>query len=504
MPHTTPLRRLVAALSIVFLCSTACFPPANDSTPQEYGTPADGASGGATPADGASGDGTPIDGASGDGAATDGTSADGGGTVAPAGLLEVPDPRSGDNPRYALAAATAPEPGQSHTDSRFGTSQTRVVASEGVRHEYSRFDPFNRDGTLVLLLAIAGEWRIYRTQSVPYDLEGGLVRTADVAEPRWDPGDPDRLWGLRDFQVVQVNAASGEISVVKDFSQDAQIAPILAANPDLYRVTTREEGESSLDKRFWAFMLQGSNDDYRPRYLFTWDRQEDRVLGVYALPLEESRIDWVGMSPLGNWVVIGADWDNGGGKSGMLIADRAFAQFRQIDYNAGHSDVGLDSAGNEIIVLQSNRTDSIDMVALRADTVPVDTGQSYAGTGRVQLVRLFYDSASPIGLRSGIHISCNAPGWCVISTFTEPDAPEQNWLDRTITLARLSANAPRVFYLAKVYGTAGAYWEETQASASTDGSRVVWASNWSQSVGQERVWLMQTNLPTAWMATFQE
>ncbi|MEP0848603.1 MAG: hypothetical protein HRF50_17495 [Phycisphaerae bacterium] len=495
MSRASVRRWLVAALSAALVFTTACPPPADSSAQQGDGTATDGASG----------DGSAVDGSGADGAAADGTNGgDAGGSAAPAGLLEVPDPRSGDNPRYALVAAPTPEPGGSTADSRFGTSQTRVVGGEGLRHEYSRFDPFNRDGTLILLLAIAGEWRIYRTQSVPYDRDGSLVRIVEVAEPRWDPENPDVLWGLRAFQVVRASAASGEITVVKDFALDAQIAPILAANPDLYRITTREEGETSLDKRFWAFMLQGSADDYRPRYLFTWDREEDRVLGVYALSLAESRIDWVGMSPLGNWVVVGADWDNGGGKSGMLIADREFAQFRQIDYDAGHSDVGLDSAGNEVLVLQSNRTDSLDMVALGAETVPVEAGQSYAGTGRVQLVRLFYDSASPLGLRSGVHISCNAPGWCVISTFSEPDAPEQNWLDRTITLARLDAAAPRVFYVAKVHGTAGAYWEETQASLSADGARVVWATNWGQNVGQDRVWLMQTNLPTAWMAAFQE
>jgi hypothetical protein len=248
-------------------------------------------------------------------------------------------------------------------------------------------------------------------------------------------------------------------------------------------------------------MLQGTADDYRPRYLFTWDRQQDVVLGTWAIPLDESRIDWVGMSPLGSWVVIGADWDNGGGKSGMVIADRAFLQFHQIDYDAGHSDVGLDSEGNEVIVLQSNRTDSVDMLPLSLNTEPIDTGESYAGTGRVQVIRLFYDSASPLSLNSGIHISCNAPGWCVVSTFTEPDLSEQNWLDRTITLLRLDQSDPRVFYLAKVHGTAGAYWEETQASITHDGSRVVWSTNWNQNVGQERVWLMQLDTPTEEMAS---
>lgn len=426
----------------------------------------------------------------------------GNGGNGPTGLVEVPDPLSGDNPRYPLAAAGVPGAGQSVTDAAFGIPQTRVVQTEGLRHEYSRLDPLNSDRTLILLLLTsAGEWRVYRTQSVPYDQSGNLVRTLDLAEPRWDPNDANLIWGLRDFQIVTVNVQTGNETVMKDFTQDATIAPILTANPDVYRITMKDEGEASTDKRYWAFMLQGTADDYRPRYLFTWDRPQDSVPGTWAIPLDESRIDWVGMSPLGNWVMIGADWDNGGGKSGMVIADREFSQFHQIDYNAGHSDVGLDSEGNEVIVLQSNRTDSIDMLPLSPNTSPVDTGESYAGTGRVQVIRMFYDSTSPLSLNSGIHISCNAPGWCVVSTFTEPNLPEQNWLDRTITLVRLDPGDPRVFYLAKVHGTAGAYWEETQASITHDGSRVVWSTNWNQNVGQERVWLMQLDIPAEEMAS---
>lgn len=424
----------------------------------------------------------------------DGGGAPHGGGSAP--LVEVPDPLSGDNPRYPLQAAAAPGPGESVTDAAFGVPQRRVVATEGLRHEYSRFDPFNRDGSLILLLFTSrGEWRVYRTQTVPYDADANLVRTLRVSEPRWDPNDAGVLWGLRDFQIVTVHVETGNETVVKDFAQDATLAPILQANPDLYRVTTREEGESSTDKRYWALLLQGTAQDYRPRYLVTWDRQEDRVCGVWAIPADESRIDWAGMSPRGNWVVIGADWDNGGGKAGMVIADRELSQFHQIDYDAGHSDVGLDADGNEVIVLQSNRTDSVEMLPLSPNTRPIGTGESRTGTGRVPLLRLFYDSASPLGLNSGIHISCNAPGWCVISTFTEPNRPEQNWLDRTITLVRLDSARPRVFYLAKVHGTAGAYWEETQASITTDGTCVVWSTNWSQYVGQERVWLMRLDIP---------
>lgn len=65
----------------------------------------------------------------------------------------------------------------------------------------------------------------------------------------------------------------------------------------------------------------------------------------------------------------------------------------------------------------------------------------------------------------------------------------------TITLVKLDPRRPRVFHLAKVHGTCGSYWEETHAAITVDGSRAVWATNWSQDVGREQVFLMRLDMP---------
>jgi hypothetical protein len=418
------------------------------------------------------------------------------------GLIEVPDPLSGNNPLFYLDAAGWPVAGRSVTDARFGTSQVRVAETAGLRHEYSRHDPFNADRTRILLMFLPlGEWRVYRTDGVPYDTNASLLRAVSLEEPRWDPSNPALLWGFQEFRIVTVNVESGAVTAVKDFTGDPAVAPLLAANPDLYRITTRDEGEPSADYRYWALLLQGSGEDYRARFLITWDRQTDQILGIRALSVPESRIDWVGMSPKGTWVLVGGDWDNAAPFTGLTLGSRGLTEFHRLDYGIAHSDVGLDSDGREVIVMQNVQTDYIDLIPLDPSTKPIlDAGGSYDGTGRVPLIRLLYDSGSPQGLNSGVHISCNFSGHCVISTFTEPNLREQNWLDRTITLVRLDPVRPRVFYLAKVYGTAGAYWEETQASISRDGSRVVWATNWGREIGQEHVWLMQLDMAAGWLS----
>lgn len=415
-------------------------------------------------------------------------------------FLQVPAPLSGDNPVFHLPAAAVPVAGGSVTDAAFDTSQRRVTQTESLRHEYSRIDPFNCDHSLILLMYLPdGEWRVYETASIPYDQAGNLVRTVAVEEPRWDPTNPRVLWGTQEFRIGSINVDTGEVTTAKDFAADPAIAPILSANPDLYRITMRDEGESSINKRYWIFAIQGEQDDYRLRCLFTWDRVLNQVLGIYTLPQSESLIDWVGMSPLGTYALIGGDYDNGGNLAGLTMANRELTQFHRLDFGTAHSDVGLDSDGNEIIVMQNVRTDFIDLIPLDLNTQPIlEAGGSYGGTNRVALMRLYYDDTSSIGLRSGIHISCNFPGYALISTYTAPDEPEQNWLDRTVTVAALNPANPRVFYLVKIYGTTGAYWEETHATISVDGSRVLWTTNWNLNVGQERVWEVQLDLPAGW------
>ena len=138
-----------------------------------------------------------------------------------------------------------PEVGVTFEDGCFSTLLTRVTEADGIggRHEYSRVDPFNADASMILLVRDDGDYAVYRTGSYPYNDAGNLVAvTSGIAEPRWDRDDPESLWGLNGFEIVRDNVVSGERVVVKDFSADPAIAPILASEPDIYGVTMNYEG----------------------------------------------------------------------------------------------------------------------------------------------------------------------------------------------------------------------------------------------------------------------
>jgi len=423
-------------------------------------------------------------------------------------FIEVPNPLSGMNPTYPLVPTPLPAVGVPFFDARFGTIKRRVTQTDGInsRHEYSRHDPFNVNQTMILLVSSDGGWRVYRTQTMPYNTTASLVRYFSLAEPRWDRSNPRSLWALEDFSIVTLDVVSGAKTVVKNFASDATLGPIISANP-VYRITMQDEGEPSQDRRYWAFMLQGdARADYHPLYVFTWDRQQNKVLGIHHLSDSDHAIDWVGMSVLGNYVLIGADPVNTGTLTGLMMANKSLTQFHKIAHATAHSDVGVDQGGNEVIVMQNSQTDYIDMIPIDWTTSPVLSQSGYAGSHVSPLIRLFYDITSPYNLRSGVHISCNYPGYAVVSTTIEPGAPEQNWLDRTIVLVRLDSARSHVYYLAKVHNTTHCYWEETHATITNDGGKVVWASNWGKyaiSDGQEQMFLMQLDMPPNWPNFFR-
>lgn len=416
-------------------------------------------------------------------------------------FVEVPNPLSGANPTYPLVAASTPTIGVPFFDSRFATIQTRVTQTRGItgRHEYSRHDPFNVDQTMIVLPSSDGGWNIYRTQTMPFNTTASLVMTFGEMEPRWDPTNPRWLWVLDAFTIVRIDVTSGTRTILKDFATDTSMSAIIAANP-VYRITTQDEGEPSQDKRYWAFMLQGNDQaEYHPLYIFTWDRTLNRILGIHHLADNDHAIDWVGMSVLGNYVLIGGDPEmDTGTMTGLMMANRQLTQFHKIAHVTAHSDVGLDSNGTEVIVMQNSQTDHIDLIPIDWATSPVVTFSGYPGSNCVPVVRLFYDNTSPYNFNGGVHISCNYPGYAVVSTTMPPGVAEQNWLDRTIVLVRLDRLHPHVYYLAKLHNTTNLYWEETHGAITNDGRKVVWADNWGQwgqTDGEEKMFLMQLDMP---------
>lgn len=413
-------------------------------------------------------------------------------------FVPVPDALAEVNPRLAHAELAVPKPGVTFRDPVFGTLLTRVTTASirNGRHEYSRFDPFNADGSLVIL---GPESRgIFSTRHVPYNGRPPVMLLGDFDEPRWDPNDPNRLWFTRGKALYTLDVRSRKETHVRDFGREPALRAAMA-DRRVWRITMKDEGEASRDLRYWAFAIQGGESaGYKMLHLFTWDRTSGRILGQCALKPEEREIDWVGVSPLGTWVLIGGLDNNRGRMRGLTMANLELTRFHPLDHTTAHADVALDLAGREVLVMQNTRTDTIDLIPLSWETRATPEGGGHEGTGRIPLVRLFYSGDSPHRLVSGIHISGNHAGYVVISTVLELEPRGRSWLDNCIILVRLDALHPRAVYLAQVVSERKDYWEETQASITRDGRAVVWATNFGRHPGKQEVSLMRLDMPPDW------
>ncbi len=441
-------------------------------------------------------------------------------------LTQVPDPLSDTNPIYTQQSSGVPPLGTQFTESSFGLGVTRLTNDESVgsRHEYSRFDPYNKDRSMIILNGDGGYSSVYNTQNYPYNAVTNKVTSLydfsnnvqiRVREARWDRTNTSKIWGLSDASIKTVNLSSNTpvVSVIKDFSTENVLTQKLGSD---FTITMNNEGESSYDNRHWAFLAKsnaGSGSFKDKQVIFTWDNDSKQILGTYELSeRERGNIDWVGMSPKGNHVLIGSlDYNNPNANQiiGLAMANKDFSnfntgpdankKFHRLNYDTAHADVGLDSNGNEVVIMQNTRTDHIDLIPIDPETVSINTvplstdPDPYIDSNRTKLVRLNYTSDDGgFDLYSGVHISGNFDGYALISTTAAPGNTEENWLEKVLLLVKLDPDAdnPLAGYISKTYNTTGTvpnpprldgnFWEETHGTITNDGSKILWAANWDQ------------------------
>ena len=418
--------------------------------------------------------------------------------------FQNPNPVSGTNPVYVQQEIALPAVGVAITEPSFGLNLTRLTTagSLGSRHEYSRFDPYNKDQSKIILIG-NGLSSVYQTQTFPYNAPTNVIHNLAVTEPRWDRNETNKIWGLSGASIKTVDLSSSKptVKVVNDFSTNTYLTNKLGYKK--FSITMKDEGESSYDKRYWALLVR-SEDGSGKQHIITWDKSNASnsrggVIGTYELTArEKDNIDWVGMSPKGDHVLVGgldyAAEETTQNITGLTMASKNFDRFHRLDYITAHADVGLDSDGNEVIVMQNTRTDYIDLIPIDWHTKAIKDGavdNPYANTNRTKLVKLHYDSFSTnsFDLASGVHISGNYDGYALIST-TSSEAPgvdnEGNWLERTIFLVSLDPESPEAQYISKIYNSTDTYWQETHGTITNDGTKVLWAANWDQAGLQGR------------------
>jgi len=367
----------------------------------------------------------------------------------------------------------------SYIDPAYGTRIYRITAATDfpdatfVRHDYSRRQAFNADNSRFIATASNGNWLLYDAntfQMLPRTGGNGALRgPAGDCEMIWHPTDPKKLW---------YTSGNGLIWYEKDVEtdQDTVLVDFTGRLPwsQATTVWTKSEGTSSADGRYWAFMAttyDSVNQTNTIYGLFTWDRQQDKIIGTYdAANFGGAFPDHISIAPSGKYAV--PSW-----AYIPTLGTRAFpldfSSSIQLHTQSEHSDLAIGPNGEDYYVL----TD-YDSGKIRA--VDIATGASF------DLMALYPAS----GESYAAHISGKAydrPGWVLISTYADAadygstaPAPTLRPMYRKIMLVELKPGGRQLNVAhTRTADNYGGYWGEPQATINRDGSRIIFASNFN-------------------------
>jgi hypothetical protein len=356
-----------------------------------------------------------------------------------------------------------PTKGMPFADQWYDTCVVRVTdhANEPpvgfARNDYSRRQPFNADSSKFLVYSHNGFWHLYDAESLAYIKQ--LSGPGGDAEPQWHPTNPDLLYYLPTnggMHVYELNVVTDQRRTVGNFTGRLPWAGAV-------HVWTKSEGSPSADGRYWGFMVDDGS--WNSLGLFTWDMQTDTILGTYATGGD--RPDHVSMSLTGQYLV--ASW---GSTRGTVSFSRDFSTSRQLQSRTEHSDLALDTNGDDVYV-------SVDYaISGQVFMTNLRTGV------RTNLFATYID-----GTATALHISgkaANRPGWVLVSTYAPhlPAGATKKWLHDKIFAVALKAN-PRILNIAHHHGRAAGYWTEPHAAVNRDFTKILFNSNWETSSGTD-------------------
>lgn len=320
------------------------------------------------------------------------------------------------------------------------------------RHYYSKQQPWNSDGTLLMLS---------HDSSRVYFLDGRTfvyLRTAnDLPEyPKWSNRNPDLLFGVDGVSFVTYAPSTGEKRTVKTFSEFSQLWLGLG------------EGNLSDDDRYAP--LVGAYPGGLTVVIYDTVKQVEA--GRRNFP--GAAMDWASLSPRGEYVVVNL-YDETLGRAVYQLYDRAMNFIRTLDvYAGGHADIGIDAAGQEVLVFayfEGGKGVTTASVRLADAATVVDQLPPKPQSGVVVQA-------------SNYHISCrnsDRPGYCYISSFAF-NSFTQAYLFREVFALRLDGSGTVERFgqtFAAVLPLADlAYSRQSQGVPNRDGTLVLFASDW--------------------------
>lgn len=386
----------------------------------------------------------------------------------------------------ATVSMSKPAKGVQVGEPNFGTCMVRATdhanepPSRFARNDYSRRQAFNADNSYFLIYSHDGSWHLYDAGTLAHVRV--LTPLGGDAEPQWHPTDPNTLYYVPingGTKLLKVDVRNNASSTAVDF---AGRLPSWASTGR--HIWTRSEGSPSADGRYWGFIVQ--DDNWKVLGYIVWDLVQNQLAGSRQATVQYP--DNVSISAKGNWFVTSDE-------TGVWAWSRDFARKAKIANDGGvHTDLGIGANGNDYFVSVDYQSSAGDVYAVDLDACP--TVAASASTTAI-CPRMVLFSMYTEGGWATLHFSTksfNRPGWALISTYdTDSNSQTLPWFREKIFAIEMKAN-PRIYpiaYTRRVRVTSGDtdgasnYWAEPHATVNRDFTRIMFNTNWGNSVGAD-------------------
>lgn len=377
------------------------------------------------------------------------------------------------NNHNAIPQSYLPKPliGVPYIDPAFNSSLQRISDAgagsiPGIFPDYSKHQAWNSDESMIMLRNGNGEVLFYSGTNYQYikTFPSFLTGLQDIF---WDPVNPNLIYYAFENTFNEINEQTEQVTVLHTF-------------PNYAYISTRAEGNMSNDGRYIA--MCGYDPNWNPIDFFVYDALLDSLVSTRNVSNLVTSFDWISVSPLGNFVVV--DYADGtiGAYHGLEVYDRQLNLLWQKPLGAGHSDLGLDFNGKEVLVMDVYDPDSnltyIKKFGLQDSSVTTLLG---------------------ISAEFDMHESCRSmsrPGWVYVSTFDYIARLTDDsllWLpfedevfalkmDGSGDVQRFAHHHSRRFSPTTPNPDSSIYYAEPHATVNHNGTRILFGSNWKQNV----------------------
>jgi hypothetical protein len=329
------------------------------------------------------------------------------------------------------------------------------------RHEYSQHQAFNSDNSLIIMSTSADPnnylVRDVETLNVVWTFPafGAGVNPASVVDAlRWNPLNPNEIihfnnqltnrqvdlgYNVEPVVILKTNVRAGNTNDQNVRVSATQIIADLSQAPNNYYWANGGRSRSyeslSRDGKYLALFVRKGADVNSPMYFVVYDiinnlvalelRQDQLDPGNQDCANNEGAINWVAVSPLGNYMVVqwnaAADETSAGRCTGVETYSLSTRQYSgHIGRSPAHSDLGIDHQGNEIYVTNynANTPEGVSTGMLTVMPLPgVNNFMAVTNDGGINTGIGLRSILDTIGDFHVTHLSCKGPnGVCVITS----------------------------------------------------------------------------------------